>query len=121
MLHKQSILNIDLIEEKSEELKELRKKYLEGKLIRSRAKWINERDKPSNYFCNLENRNFVSKTMNKLYSRNGTLLHNKEEILTEAMNHFKSLYSKKPVKTSILIHCLKTPIFLNFLMTKNIV
>jgi len=60
MLHKQSILNIDLIEEKSEELKELRKKYLEGKLIRSRAKWINERDKPSNYFCNLENRNFVS-------------------------------------------------------------
>jgi len=38
MLHKQSILNIDLIEEKSEELKELRKKYLEGKLIRSRAK-----------------------------------------------------------------------------------
>ena len=36
---------------------------------------------------------FVSKTMNKFYSRNGTLLNNQEEILTETMNHFKSLYT----------------------------
>ena len=101
--------------------KELRKQYLEGKLIRSRAEWIHQGEKLSNYFCNLENRNFVSKTMNKLYSRNGTLLNILEEILTETMNHFKSLYSKNPVKTSILIHCLKTPTFQNFLMKKNIV
>ena len=54
----------------------------------------------------------------KLYSRNGTLLNNEEEILAETMNHFKSLYSKNPVKTSILIHCLKTPTFQNFLINK---
>ena len=49
--------------------------------------------KTSNYFWNFENRFFVSKTMNKFYSRNGTLLNNQEEILTKIMNNFKSLYT----------------------------
>jgi len=40
------------LKKKNEELKELRTNYLEGKLIRSRAKWINEGEKPSTYFCN---------------------------------------------------------------------
>ena len=45
-------MNTYLIEEKKEKLKELRTNYLEGKLIRSRAKWIHEGEKPSTHFCN---------------------------------------------------------------------
>jgi len=88
-------LNTGLIEEEKthQQFKELRKSDLEGKLRRSRDKWIHEGEKPSNYFWNFENRFFVSKTMNKFYSRNGTLLNNQEEILTKTMNNFKSLYT----------------------------
>ena len=62
------------------------------------AKWIHEGEKPTNYFCNLENRNFVSKAMNKLYSKNGTLLVDQKLIINETMRHFKDLYTEKMVK-----------------------
>ena len=46
-------------------------------------------------FCNLENRNYTSKIMNKLYSKNGSLLTDQKDILTETANHYKDLYSQK--------------------------
>ena len=68
---------------------------LEGKLVRSRAKWIFEGEKPTSSFCNLENRNYTYKIMNKLYSKNGSLLTDQRYILTETANHYKDLYSQK--------------------------
>lgn len=35
-------------------------------MIRSRAHWLEEGEKPSKYFCNLESRNFLNKTIKKL-------------------------------------------------------
>jgi len=32
---------------------------LKGAMIRSKAKWISDGEKPSKYFCSLENRNFT--------------------------------------------------------------
>lgn len=32
-------------------------------MIRSRAHWLEEGEKPSKYFCNLESRNFLNKTI----------------------------------------------------------
>ena len=84
--------------EKCPELEELRNKVLQGKMIRSRAKWIAEGDKRSNDVCNLEHRNFVSKVMNKLYNTNGILLSDQNEILEETLNHYKSLYAQREVK-----------------------
>ena len=66
---------------------------MEGKLIRSRAKWMFEGEKPSNYFCNLENRNYVYKIMNKLYSKSGNSLTEQKDIIQENRNHYKSLYT----------------------------
>ena len=43
-------LNVTLLEEKQKELQDLRNDILRGKLIRSRAKWIQEGEKPTNYF-----------------------------------------------------------------------
>jgi Reverse transcriptase (RNA-dependent DNA polymerase) len=73
----------------------LRKKKLEGSLVRSRAKWILEGEKPTKYFSNLENRNFTSKLMNSLYSHSGQLLQDQNEILKEAERHYKNLYAYK--------------------------
>ena len=56
--------NIEKLEEKELELKKIREKKLMGNLIRSRARWIEQGEKPTKYFFHLENRNFVSKRMN---------------------------------------------------------
>ena len=41
------ILVTDKLEEKNRDLQEFRKKMLEGQLVRSRAKWIFEGEKPT--------------------------------------------------------------------------
>ena len=43
---------VKVIEEKQNELEKNWNKKLRGSFIRSRAKWIEEGEKPSKYFCN---------------------------------------------------------------------
>ena len=58
--------NEDGLKTKQKELQELRKKKMEGMLIRSRARWIGEGEKVSKYFCNLEKRHYTSKIIRKI-------------------------------------------------------
>lgn len=44
-----------------------------GNLIRSRAKWLSEGEKPTSYFLNLENRNYVNKTIPKLIKQDNNI------------------------------------------------
>ena len=87
--------NFDTIQELKYELKELRENKLKGSLIRSKAKWIEHGEKPSKYFCNLENRNFVSKRMSCLIDKNGTELKEKDLICNEVYEFYKSLYASR--------------------------
>ena len=57
--------NTEALKDRQEELRKLRETKLRGALIRSRAKWILDGEKPSKYFLNLENPNFTSKLMKK--------------------------------------------------------
>ena len=45
------------------ELKELRKEIVKGAQIRARTKWIEQGEKPTRYFANLEKRNYVNKML----------------------------------------------------------
>ena len=65
------------------ELQNLRGKKLHGSLIRSKARWIEHGEKPSKYFCNLENRNFVSKRMTSLINEKGEELNDQLSIKNE--------------------------------------
>ena len=47
-LKKKEIINVPLLEEKQKGLQDIRKSKMEGKLIRSRARWMFEGEKPSN-------------------------------------------------------------------------
>ena len=44
-----------LINEKKKELENIRNHRLIGSIVRSRANWTEEGEKPTNYFLNLEN------------------------------------------------------------------
>jgi hypothetical protein len=95
-LEKTNIITENL-ESRKRDLIELRRKKIEGSFVRSRIKWAFEGEKPTKYFCNLENRNFVSKYMANLYSKSGDLLTNQNDILIEASEHYKSLYAWRDV------------------------
>ena len=88
-------LNFDLKISKENELKSLREKKLKGVLIRSRARWLEHGEKPSNFFCNLENRHFVSKRMIGLIDKDENELNDYKDIENEVFNFYKNLYTSK--------------------------
>ncbi|KAK3104781.1 hypothetical protein FSP39_009989 [Pinctada imbricata] len=87
--------NINQIQDKKAELQVIREKKIEGSIIRSRAKWLNEGEKPSNYFLNLESRNFVNKIIPRIEKSDGSVIENQEDILSETRNYFSNLYSQR--------------------------
>ena len=89
------IANFELIKTKQAELQTLREKKLRGIFVRSRARWIEQSEKPSRYFCNLENRHFISKRMASLISNDGSEVTGFDEINNEVLMFYKNLYSSK--------------------------
>lgn len=67
--------------EKKVELEKVRKEKLQGHIIRSRAKWVEEGEKPSKYFCSLESRNFLNKTIKKVETHNNNIIYDQCDIL----------------------------------------
>ena len=94
-LEKANNINHELLQRKRNELQDIRNKKMEGVKIRSRARWISDGEKVTKYFCNLENRNFVSKCMNSLKNKEGEIISEQSEILKETMQFYKKLYSIK--------------------------
>jgi hypothetical protein len=51
------------LNEAKHDLEEIRNKKIKGCFVRTKARWIEEGEKPTKYFLNLEKRNFVNKQM----------------------------------------------------------
>jgi hypothetical protein len=71
---------------------------MKGSFIRSKAKWIDEGEKPTKYFCNLEKQHSSSKTIPYIINNNGHNIYDQNEILAEAASYYKTLYSKGETK-----------------------
>ena len=54
-------VNSTLLLDKRAELESVRSKKLKGQLVRSRLQWLQDGEKPSKHFSNLENKNFIEK------------------------------------------------------------
>ena len=54
---------------------------MRGQYIRSRTLWIEEREKHTIFFCNFENKTFVSKTIKKLVIDEMVVVDDQKEIL----------------------------------------
>ena len=91
--------DLDLLGVKKEKLKQIREKRMEGVLLRSRARWIAEGEKASNYFCNLEKRHYVSKNMPKLIDQHENTVTNQNDIVKEVQNFYSSLYRDQEVES----------------------
>ena len=87
--------NLQTLEMKKEQLQDLRKTKTEGMIVRSRAKWIQEGEKPSRYFCSLESRNFTQKAMNYIETDDGKVIYDQQSIVKEAQSFYEQLYASK--------------------------
>ena len=62
----QSTHNNQILNDKKQELQNIREQKLKGEFVRSRLKWISDGEKPSKYFCGLEKKTILKKTIRKL-------------------------------------------------------
>ena len=67
-------------------------------MIRSKAQYIDQGEKPTKYFCGLEKHNYVSKIIDQLEKDDGTILTEQQEILKETENFYRKLYENKDGK-----------------------
>ena len=84
--------NIEYIKDKITELEEYK---LQGAMVRSRAKWDLEGEKPSKYFFSLERRNYLAKCISKLETSGNTELSESKEIMCELQRFYSVLYTEE--------------------------
>ena len=77
------------------ELQEIETEDAKGSIIRSKAKFIEEGEKPTRYFFNLEKRNAMKKNIKCLILPGGTKTTNPEEILEYQSSFYQTLYTSK--------------------------
>ena len=92
-----SDVDIQQIQIKKDALTEFRKSKMDGVLLRSRATFACRGEKVTKYYCNMENRHFVSKQMFKIVSSTGELLEHTEDIVKETKGFYCDLYKRKGV------------------------
>jgi exonuclease III len=86
---------VNKLEELNLELETIRNEKIKGTIIRSRAKWYEAGEKSSSYFCNLENRNFVNKSIQELELENGETVTKLEDILKTQKQFYQNLYTNR--------------------------
>ena len=66
-----------------------------GIMIRSKAKWVEEGERNSKYFLNLEKRNYNSTCIKKLVDANDKEITDLSEIIEEQKSFYETLYTSK--------------------------
>ena len=86
--------NMKNLENLKIQLNDIRQEKLKGHIIRSRVQHIDKGEKPTKYFCGLEQHNSINKTLNELELDNGTIITEQNAILKETEIFYKNLYNK---------------------------
>ena len=63
-------------------------------MVRSRTQWVTEGEKPSKYFCALEQGNFLDKTIKHLQKQDKTFTRDQKEILNEVKDFYSKLFGE---------------------------
>ena len=65
---------------------------MQGHMVRSRLQWVSEGERPSRFFCALENSNYTDKTIKSLVRQDQTCTKNQIEILNELQKFYQNLF-----------------------------
>ena len=78
------------------------KKRTTGIILRSKAQWVEEGEKNTRYFINLEKRNQDKKYIKKLIDEDGREITDPKEIIQEQKKFYEKLYTTKIGKTNTI-------------------
>ena len=87
-----------LLNNKKENLVQMRKSKIDAILLRSKATYACQGEKITKYYCNMEKRHYLSKQMYKLINENEETLENTDDMLKETRTFYSNLYTKRPVE-----------------------
>ena len=90
-----------LISDTESRLKALRVKEIEGIMIRSRAQWLEEGERPSRYFFNLQKIKAQRSHISSVYDLNGTEVSSQEEIEKAHVDFYSKLFSEEPIDAAL--------------------
>ena len=96
--HEKLDKDINLIKNLEESLKSIMYKEVEGAKIRSRLQWVEEGEKPTNFFHNLEKCNAKNKTWTKILNKENQIVNNTNEIINVQVDFYKNLYTSEGSK-----------------------
>ena len=83
-----------MLDEKMKNLETLIETKTAGVMLRSKARWVEHREKNTKYFLNLEKRNYNKKVITKLKKSDGKEITDPNHILREEENLYQSLLSR---------------------------
>ena len=66
--------------------------------VRTRSQSIDKGEKATKYFCSLESRNYINRTVSFLEKQTGEIIHKQEDILTEVTDFYSKLYKVKDIQ-----------------------
>ena len=84
---------LTILERKRKELEIIYGYRAKGAMMRSKARWVEEGEKNSKYFLNLEKRNYTKKCICKLKNCKGDVITASNEILEEEADFYAKLYT----------------------------
>ena len=82
-------------------IKEMEDKETAGLIVRSRVRWVEEGERSTKYFCNLEKRVGEKKVIRQLRLQNNKIIGQKDEILSELHNFYSLLYTSENDQNSL--------------------
>ena len=86
---------LDEYESIKTELKDIYEKKGKEAMFRSKARWIEKGEKPTNYFFNLEKRNFEKKVIAQLKLENGEIISDMKQVNLEIESFYSDLLETK--------------------------
>ena len=93
----------DSLRARTLEFENLREKKIKGSIVRSRANLVGNWEKPSNFFLNLEKRNYLNKNIPSLMDENNRTITDSKKILEMQKSFYQKLYTSTettPLKNS---------------------
>ena len=92
----------DILQDKKNELVEIRNQFLKGQMVRSRVQYLDEGERPTKYFSALETKNYVNKTVKKIKSEGPGFITDQIQILDEIKKFYQNLFQNKDNETNSL-------------------
>ena len=86
---------LTLQEQLKKELQYLYEKKGEGAMFRSKLRWIEQGEKPTRYFFNVEAKNFNQKTITELETSEGVKITDHKRLLQEIETFYQNLYQSE--------------------------